>query len=381
MAVRGLFGSQDFEAGIRVRDVRDLLFNLQPNEDPFVTILIKLSKLRSKDDEFHWFEDDILGNYSQINNAANYLATDLVLILDSVSMFMEGDVAKVIDSDEVLLVTGVDDTAKTITVKRGWGTTAAAAINDNYYIYRLGSSMQEGYTAPESLVTAKTKKSNYIQDFSKTVMITERANAIATYGGNRRDYEINKKGKELKAAIEAQFIWGEPKQDLTGAQPRHQTGGIYYFLGATAPVLNMNSAALTESKWEGLLKDVFTYSQEDRICFTSSLVNSQISQFASAKQRMEPGTTIKYGVKVKTYHSANGDVHLVVDRHFSGPNVGKGLILDVKNLGYRYLEGLDFKLAQNIQPKNAHYIQDEYYCSIGLELHQALLHGHFYGVV
>ena len=53
----------------------------------------------------------------------------------------------------------------------------------------------------------------------------------------------------------------------------------------------------------------------------------------------------------------------------------KGLILDMKELTYRFLQNSDFKLALNIQPKNAHYKMDEYEGTVGLELHHAKMHG------
>lgn len=377
---RGLFDSADYESGIKKLDVRDMIFELQPLATPFITILSKMNKMKAVDTEFTWFEDDLIGNYTQLNMVGNAAAGVTQLILDDADIFQEADVIKVLATDEVLLVVSVDSTTQ-ITVKRGWGTTSAAQIDDNAYLYKLGSAMPEGYTSPESLVTAKSKKSNFLQIFSKTITITGTAEQIATYGGNRRNFERNKKAVELKREMEAQFLWGEKKEDTTGAHPKRQTAGIYSLLGANAPVLDMSSAALTESAFEGWLKDVFAYSEDDRYFFTSSLVISQISQFAAGKQRVDPGTTIKYGVKVKTYHSANGDVHLVKDRHFSGPNAGKGIALDIKQLVYRYLQNRDFTLELNKQNKKDDYKLDEYMAEIGLELHQAKLHGIAKGIV
>ncbi len=372
---RGIFNTAAFENGIKKLDVRDVIFNLQPDDSPFFTILGKVGKSKAVDTTFSWFEDDVLGNYTRINKGAGYLSTDTLLIVDAAGIFQVYDIVEDTRTKEKMLIIAIDDAANTITVKRAWGTTIAYAIVDDDYIYKLGSAMSEGYTVPDSLVTLKTKKSNYVQIFSKTVQITETAEAIDTYGGNRRNYERNKVAVELKREIESQMLWGEPKEDLTGSHPRRQTGGILYFLGATAPTLDMSSASLTESAFEGWLKDVFLYSSEDRYLFTGPLVISQISQFASGKQRVEPGKDIKYGIRVVTYKSALGNVQLVNDRHFLGPHAGEGLCLKTDELVYRYLQGQDWSLTLNNQPKNVHYAQDEYSATIGLELHHAELHG------
>jgi hypothetical protein len=102
---------------------------------------------------------------------------------------------------------------------------------------------------------------------------------------------------------------------------------------------------------------------------------AEISQFAAAKQRVEPGSTLVYGVRVKKYHSSLGDVNLVLDRHFIGPHAGKILTIEAKQMVNRYLQGKDWALDLNVQPPNAHYFQDEFNCTIGLEFHLPKLHG------
>jgi len=378
--IRGLFDTEDYEANIEKLDIRDKIFELQPNETPFVSILSKMTKLKAVNMRFSWFEDDMLGNYTQFAVATTAATTDTTITVDSTAMFQEGDVAACFSSDvgaaeEIYLIQTIISSTQ-MQVVRQWGETTVAiqAIDD--YLYKLGSAMQEGYDAPESLVTGKTEVYNYCQIFSKTVMITNTAENIDTYGGNRRAFERHKIAIELKRDLESQFLWGEMKQDTTGsAHPRWQTRGIYKQLGTTASELDMSAASLTESAFEGWLKDVFTYGSDEKYLFSGALVLSQISQFATGKQRLQPGTVVKYGVKVREYLSAMGTVNLVHDKHFLGAHAGKGLILDMKELTYRYLQNSDFKLALNIQPKNSHYKLDEYEGTVGVELHHAAMHG------
>jgi len=377
---RGIFDTSMFETDIEKIDCRDEIFMLQPDDEPFIAILSQMNKFRTIKTEFMWFEDDLLGNYTQLNMAAHAAAGITLLTVDDAGIFMEGDIIMDESTGETMLITNVDPTNNKIVVIRSFGTIAAAQIDDGDYLYKLGNAMQEAYTTPESLVTAKSKKTNFVQIFSKSVQISNTADAEETYGGKRRNLERKNKAIEMKRDIESQFLWGEKAENLSSAHPRRTTGGIYEFIKTNGPTLDMSSAALTETAFEGWLRNVFLYSGADRYLFTGPLVASQISQFASDKQRIEAGITTKYGVKVRTYHSTLGDIHIVVDRHFIGPHAGKGLAIDVKQMWYRYLQGEDLTITLNQQSKKDHYKLDEYAGTIGFEIHNDKLHGIMKGV-
>ena len=378
--IREIFDTEDFETNIDKLDIRDKIFQLEPDETPFISILSKMTKLKCTNTRFSWFEDTMLGNYTQIATAASAATTTIAIHVDSTAMFQEGDVIGSFSTDigaaeEIMLIQTIVDSTH-LQVVRQWGETTVHTLAVDDYIYKLGSAMQEAYDAPEALVTGKEEVYNYVQIFSKTVQISNTAENVDTYGGNRRAFERRKVAIELKRDLESQFLWGERKLDTsTSAHPRWQTRGVYKMLGTTASELDMSAASLTESAFEGWLKDVFTYGSSEKFFFTGPLVLSQVSQFATGKQRLSPGVVTKYGVKVREYLSAMGTVNLVHDKHFLGAHAGKGLILDMKELVYRYLQNSDFALALNIQPKNSHYKMDEYTGTVGLELHHAAMHG------
>lgn len=372
-----------FENGIKKLDVRDFIFQLEPEEAPFVTLLSKVRKESCQDVAFTWLEDKAVGKWTQINNAgAAYDNATATLIVDDADIFQIGDVVKCVATGEMLRVTGVDPTggaAQHIDVVRGFGTTAAHAdsVANNAYLYRLGQSMAEGWTVGDQLITSKTFKTNYIQIFSRSVQLTDTANAIATYGGNRRNFERKKVGIELKKDIETQFLFGEPKLDATG--PRYQTGGVLHFMGSTSPALNA-AGALHKDDFDGWLRDAMAYGSSTKFLFASPLVLAYINGWADAYMRTDPGAIKTWGVKYSTYTSPFGDINIVLNRNFLGPYAGQAILLDMKELVYRYLNGLDIKLATDLQPKNAHYLLDEYSGQIGLELHNAEKHARIYGV-
>jgi hypothetical protein len=378
------FTQHEFESGIKKLDVRDFIFNLEPDEAPFITMLSKVRKESVQDTEFAWFEDAPVGKYTQVDaqsNGGEEAATEIHV--DDADIFMVDDVVKLVTGNcagELMLVTDVDVSDNHIHVTRNWGVfvnTGLGHLATGDYIFRLGNAKSEGWTIGNQLLTTKTKVSNYVQLFARPVQITDTAEAIATFGGNRRNYERKKVGVELKKDIETQFLFGEPKYDHTG--PRYQTGGVSYFMGTTSPSLNA-AGALHKDDFDGWLRDAFAYGSSEKTLFASGLILSYINAWADSYVRVAPGDIKRFGIKYSEYTSPFGTVNIIYNKNFVGPYAGQAFLLDMKDLVYRFLPGLDLSLKVDLQPKNAHYKQDEYSGQIGLELHNALHQARVYGV-
>lgn len=377
------FSSDKFESGIKKLDVRDFIFNLEPDEAPFVTLMSKIRKEAAQDTIFSWWEDAPLGKYTTVaagSNAAEEATTHIELADGDI--FQVGDIAKVVNGNaagELWLVTAVNASDHHLDVVRSFGTTAPGGhLATGDYVYRLGQAKAEGYTVGDQVLTTKSKVSNYVQLFSKPVSFTETADALATFGGSRRNYERKKVGVELKKDIETQFLFGEPKLYATG--PVYQTGGVSYFMASTSPALNCASGALHKDDFDGWLRDAFAYGSSEKFLFCSGLALSYITGWGDSYVRIQPGDIKTYGIKFSRYTSPFGDVNIVFNKNFVGPYAGQCFLIDTKELVYRYLNGLDISLKTDLQPKNAHYLLDEYSGTIGLEMHSPLKHARIYGI-
>lgn len=375
--VRVGLDTADYESGSKKLDVRDFIFQLEPSEAPFTTLLSKVRKESTRDVAFSWFEDLSIGKWTQINYGAGYSDSATSLVVDDADIFQVGDLVKSVTSGEIMKVATVTVGTNTITVTRAFGSTAAAAIADDAYLFRLGQSLSEGYTVGNQLITTKTKVDNYIQIFSRPVQLTQTANAVATYGGSRRMYERKKVGIDIKRDIEAQFLFGEPKYDSAG--PSYATGGVLYFMGSDSPALNA-AGALHKDDFDGWLKDAFAYGSSEKWLFASPTIIAYINGWADSYMWADPGEIKTWGVRFRKYTSAFGDLNIVLSRNFLGPYAGQAVLLDMKEIVYRYLEGLDLTLQTNLQPSNVKYFLDEYAGHVGIELHNDLKHARIYGV-
>ena len=78
---------------------------------------------------------------------AAYAANVTDIAVDEADFFTAGDILHVVSTGEQMLVTVVTTATNTLTVTRGYGTIAAAAIPDDATIILLGNCFEEGSAA------------------------------------------------------------------------------------------------------------------------------------------------------------------------------------------------------------------------------------------
>lgn len=144
-------------------DVSETIAELTPDLSGLAVILMKARKKATRTDEFHWFEEDVAGCWTAINHAAGYDNDDTDIVVDDETLFKPKDVIKNTRTGEQMLVTAVTTATHTLTVIRGYGSTAAAAMTDNDDIVRLGNALEQNSSAPESNLRQPTKITNYTQ--------------------------------------------------------------------------------------------------------------------------------------------------------------------------------------------------------------------------
>lgn len=376
--VKGLLDSAKLGSQQVIKpSILDRILQLQPDETPYFQIVARADSRRKVSDvKYGVFEDDLLPSWTTVG--AVYTATDTSITLATTEFLVAGDVIKNVSTDEIMRVTGVTSST-VITVKRAWGTTAAAAGVVGQYIVKIGLSIEEGAdSSRESITTQKAKRENYIQNFEYPVKISKSGAELEAYGGSMRNFERKKAAVEFKKIIESQFIHGEPKEDLTGAKPVRQTGGILYFLSTGGgTVLDMNNAALTKTSWLNWLKDVFTYSADDVYVFAGPRILSQIGGFAEAALQSTTKDE-RFGIRIQEYLCGFGIAKLVLSRQFIGPYAGMAVGLRPQQVNYAYLR--DVALELDAQNPEAHYYLDRYIADVGLDFRLPKLGGIIKGV-
>jgi hypothetical protein len=362
--------------GRLVIDMAEDIAFLNPSEAPMVALIKRLRKEKATNPEFNWLERDLEARWDAINNAAGYANNATSIVVDNGTYFRAGMLVKVPRTGEVILVTAV--ATNTLTVKRQFGETVAAALNDNDPLLIIGNVNEEGAKAPSDAGGNPVKMFNYTGIVRTPFSVTNTANASKTYGGKLITQEQKQHGIEHRIDLERQFLFGERYEDLTGTHPKRSTRGLLKWISS-----NVYDAGgqLTETEFNNWLEGVFAKGSSKKLLLAAPRVISTIDSWGVGKLKTVSEANAKYGLHVTQYISSHGELNIVKEPLFEGSVYGGyATALDLENISYKYLERRDTALKTNIQDNDADGRRDEYLTEAGLMVQLPQTHGLLTGV-
>lgn len=362
-----------------VVDMSDTIALLQPNAEPFMSFM-KIAKRNTeaaRNPKFEWLEDDLLPRWDAINNGAGYDNAATSMVVDNGSYFTVNDIVKVPRTGEVMRVTAVS--ANTLTVVRGYGVTAAAAINDDDPLVIIGNANQEGAGTRVLKSTLEVPKYNLTQIFKTPFGVTNTENATKMYGGKDLSYQQMKAGVQHKIDMARAFMYGERKEDVSGAKPMRTTGGLLSFLSKN----NYDAGGqLTQTEFDNNISEVvFKYGSKEKILLASARLLSVINSWALGKLEVN-NLAKEYGLEIFKYITPFGVYNIMNYQHILEGAVygGYGVVIDPEAVKYRPLQGRDTKLETNIQANDEDQRKDQYITEAGLEVRNPEKHAVLTGV-
>lgn len=371
----GIRTTKNINQAQREFDVAKQIALLQPDRAPLTSLLRRLQSKVAINPIFNWFEDDLQGRWDAINAGAGYEDSATEVIVDTGTLFSAGDVVKIVRTGEIIRVTSV--ATNTLTIVRGYGTTAAAAIVNDDTLVILGNAIKEGGDPVTASGTVVGTVFNYTQIFKTSVQVTKTQEASTLVTGSDRAYQRRKKAIEHAVDQERAFWFGEKSEHVSGSDIIRTTGGVMSFLTAGASnVLDVSGASnvMSEDTFEQYLESLFRYGSASKLAFCSARFITLINSYGRDKVQLNQGAK-KYGLNIYTYQSAHGELNMVKQQLFEGGYSKLAVILDMENLKYRPMNGRDTKMNADIQPKGADYFLDEYLTEAGLELQLPKTHG------
>jgi hypothetical protein len=374
--VSGTRGTANIGADVRKYDVSDKLWLVDADYATLAFFVRKLNKQKTTDPEFRWFEKTSPSRFDAVNHSSGYTATATSIVVDDGTKFRAGMVIQNVSTGEQMRVTGVS--GNTLTVVRGWGTTAAAAIANNAVIVILGNANEEGANVPTALTTTTTKKANYTQIFREPFEVTGTENSTEIYAGPNDLAQLRREHLQLHLKdIERAFFFGEPKEDTSGSQPIRATGGLRYWLSTNV----QTSSTLTNALFEQWIRNVYAKGGDKKMGFVSPLIASAINSWALGKLQMFPKDKT-YGIAVTNYLSIHGELNFVVEKLFAENTTynGYAFAVDMERVAYRYLQDRDTKLLKNRQNPGEDKIVEEYLSEVGIQVITEDRHGFLKGV-
>jgi hypothetical protein len=342
-------GKATYTAGVVLpeiaEDVADLVGIISPFETPLLDHLG--DPLRAAHSIMHeWLEDSLLPNTDTINFTFSHATSDATFGVAHVDRFRAGDQIAPAGSNERLLVTAVNAAGGQITVVRGYGGTAAAALADGQELTILGNAALEGDDADAARFTVRTRQSNYTQIFSKTITVSGSELAVKQIAlADELDYQKQERLRELLRDLESTVINGvAPATDAGGtAATRRTMGGLLGFVQThrLAPGDGtLPAGTLTEEMLNIALRTIWDNSagKVDTILVGGSQ-KRRINGFITTQQRYATSQTTTYRDMVGVYESDFGVCRVVLSRYVPSDKV---LLLDSSRLAVLPLAGRSF---------------------------------------
>lgn len=364
-----------------------------------------LTKEVSGNREFNHREDDLLTRSFKstgLVTASTTLTAAAGNAYDLASIIRVDDILFNPVNKEVVLVTVSNaGTPGTATIVRAYGVEAAktttAGTSDVWIV--LGNAKPEGTGVRTVLMTTETKVTNYTQEFSMPVKTNWELEGQKLYGTPERRKQQYKLGIDHQKDIALSLWFGQKNsttnQTSNGATtntPRYATHGIVSQVEAAAAATYATSGAsrlldmggtMTENEWEDWLRACKRYNQSGEMwTFASSLVWSVVTRFARNNIMPNDMMTKQYGFEITDYVVPGLRVHLVEEKIFDEFFAGSGLgasdlavCLDMAKVLYRYQEGWDTKLIEDIVKDGTHAYVDEYLTICGPQVFLPKAHG------
>jgi hypothetical protein len=283
-----------------------------------------------------------------VNLAAGYTAGDTSIVVDDGAVVEKYALIYVPRTAEILRVSSVS--SNTLTVTRGEAGTTAAALLDNDEFVMLNSAYAENAVSGDATFKNTTFDYNYTQI------------ARTPYGNSRTEQGIKKYGidnsyeKKKKMALIDMLrknngnMWlGGRSTDTTNKF--RTAGGVISFIDS-ANVYDVNNN-LTQAEFEfWMRKYALAYNNTKKTLFAGSKLIEKINSWASDKVVYNSNAAVtKFGLSVKTYSTAWGDLDIVFEPYFDEVSSlnGYGIALDLNLIKFVYFTNGVLRAFDDIQ--------------------------------
>jgi len=350
-------GKATYSAGATLpenaEDVSDIIGIVSPYETPLLDHFG--DPQRSARSTLHeWLEDELLPNFDHVNDSSFVDAsTDASFGVDNADRFRVGDQIQVDGSREVMFVTAVDTGTDTLSVVRGYGSTAAQDLADNQRIQILGNAALEGDDRPATRFTNRSRQQNVTQIFTASVEVSGSQLAAQQIAiADEMDYQKQERLRELLRDLENCVINGvSATSDPQGtATTRRTMKGIIPFLATNVftsgeagfpegDTLASNPDYLDEEQINTALRSIWDVSSGtvDTIV-VNGFQKRRINSFITASRGYEADDT-RFRDMVGVYESDFGVCRVVLSRWVPADSV---LLLDSSRIDVLPMAGRSF---------------------------------------
>lgn len=261
-------------------------------------------------------------------------------------MILESDTTR-----EHVLVTAVPS-GTSLTVARGIGSVAAAAIGNTVKLYMVGNAYEEASVRPQSLVIVPVRNVNVTQIFRNTWLTSGTAAATSQIAGSSPDAENRQDCAMFHAVdIEKALIFGQTYQGTRNNMPfRCMNGLINTVTTAAAGNVTTLGATTTYTQLEAAWDPLFNVTTDpkvanERVLFVGGVARRVIHSICRLNSTyMVNDQTTSWGLQFDTIKIPRGRFNIVehplLNAFGSTSSWAKmSMAVDLSSFGTAYMTG------------------------------------------
>lgn len=259
-------------------------------------------------------------------------------------------------SAEVVRVVSVVS-SNTITVARGVGQIAGAAIANGVILYKIANAFEQASVRPQSRLMQPVRVSNNTQIFRNAWSVSGSMAVIKSVVGENPTAESRMDCGLFHAAdIEGALIFGQKSSSIVNGQLMTTMDGIVETTRRLAPAGNTTIAGATTNftQLEAMLNPVFDTvtngrNGNERVAYVGGAARTVINNIGrlSGQYQIVDGQT-SFGLQFSTFKTSRGSFKMIEHPYLnSNPTWAKMLIaLDVPSIRLMYLPGRKTKYTE-----------------------------------
>lgn len=321
----GIFNTGNFTTDLAATSFARMITRLMPNgQAPLFGMTAMLPTETAVQVEHGFFTKTML--FPSMNlDAAVADATTTTFTVASTTNLIPGMLMRAQSTGEIVLLNSILSTTQ-VTVTRGVGTVAAAAIADNVDFYQVGNAFEESSVRPNALSITPVRITNYTQIFRNTWAISGSAQATQVIAGESTVAENRQDCAAFHAAdIEKALFFGQKSQGTRNGQPFRTMDGLINILSTLSyypssySAVNTTTAGATTNftQLETALDPVFNQTTDpkagnDRVLFVGGLARKVLNNIGrlNGTYFIADGQT-SYGLQFGSFKIARGTFRMI----------------------------------------------------------------------
>lgn len=354
----GTFNTSLLTTDLAKKSFSSMITRIMPNgQAPIFGITSMLKEETAYQYEHGYFSKTMIFP-SVTTGGGGQLVGDTTFTLVSTANILPGMVLRVDTTGENVLVLTVPS-ATSLTVRRAFGTVAAAAIGASVKLWMVGNAYEESSLRPASLLITADRVTNYTQIFRNTWAVSGTTAATAVIAGGTPDAESKQDCAMLHAVdIEKALLYAQKYQGTLNNQPIHVMDGMLNILAAFAP--GNIATLLSTTNWtqlEAALDPVFAQNTDPknpnmRALFVGGIARRVIHAIARLNSTYYiQGQTTEWGLQFDTIKTPRGQFNIIEHPLFNAYGATStwakmAVAMDLNTYGLAYMQGRKTRNAE-----------------------------------